>query len=403
MQWRDEEGNLGNDQITGVTAPFYVKLVRVDGVFTGYYSTDDANWVEVGSQAITLDTSGLAGLAVTAHNNGLLNVATFTDVAMANSPVAASVHYSGPTDINHVLPWVQVAFSAPVDLTTIPASISLTQNGNPVTIPPGALYALAVQGKSSLYAIGGLPAIEHGEGLYVLTVQGSAVLDSHDLVPGEGTVTTTWLIDTTPPESTVNPLPARESGAQFPVNVQGTDPEGPGGSPASGVASFDIYVSTNGHGWKFWINVPASSPSATFHGQFNTTYSFYSIAHDLAGNLEVKTPGAEATTYVGLSSIPAIMIASNGASNSANHPTVINESADLSPAPIGLVQVTADAKLPATNPSRRLLDHIDRAIDIDLGSSVRALQSIATTAVDASAVDLILAKHSEDMKPGDPA
>ncbi|MFI5455749.1 MAG: dockerin type I repeat-containing protein [Isosphaerales bacterium] len=44
--------------------------------------------------------------------------------------------------------------------------------------------------------------------------------------------------------------------------------------------------------------MPASNPTATFTGQSNTTYAFYSIAHDLAGNTESKTPLIEAITYV---------------------------------------------------------------------------------------------------------
>ena len=44
--------------------------------------------------------------------------------------------------------------------------------------------------------------------------------------------------------------------------------------------------------------MPASSPTATFTGQSNTTYAFYSIAHDLAGNTESKKPSIEASTYL---------------------------------------------------------------------------------------------------------
>ena len=47
-----------------------------------------------------------------------------------------------------------------------------------------------------------------------------------------------------------------------------------------------------------WTTVPASSPTANFTGQSYTTYAFYSIAHDRAGNTEVKTPAIEASTYL---------------------------------------------------------------------------------------------------------
>jgi hypothetical protein len=75
------------------------------------------------------------------------------------------------------------------------------------------------------------------------------------------------------------------------------------GADASGVvpqglSSFDIYVSINGGAWGLWTTVPAASPTATFTGQGGTTYAFYSIAHDLAGYTEQKSPRTEAITSV---------------------------------------------------------------------------------------------------------
>ncbi len=71
-----------------------------------------------------------------------------------------------------------------------------------------------------------------------------------------------------------------------------------GGSPPSGLASFDIYSSTNGGAWSLWTSVPASSPSANFTGQSNTTYAFYSRATDNAGNTQAYRPQIEAGTYL---------------------------------------------------------------------------------------------------------
>ncbi len=47
-----------------------------------------------------------------------------------------------------------------------------------------------------------------------------------------------------------------------------------------------------------WTTVPASNPTANFTGQSNTTYAFYSIAHDQAGNIENKKSLIEASTYL---------------------------------------------------------------------------------------------------------
>jgi hypothetical protein len=62
--------------------------------------------------------------------------------------------------------------------------------------------------------------------------------------------------------------------------------------------SYAIYESTNGGPWTPWTTVSATAPTASFTGQSNTTYSFYSIATDYAGNSEVKQPIIEASTYV---------------------------------------------------------------------------------------------------------
>ncbi len=130
-----------------------------------------------------------------------------------------------------------------------------------------------------------------------MTVNAANILDTYGN-PGAGTASTSWLMDTTRPTSKVNPLAQRGTSLSFTVSAGGSDPSGPNNSPPSGLASFDIYAAINGGPWTFWTNVPASRPSATYTGQSNTTYTFYSIAHDLAGNVEVKTPLIEASTYL---------------------------------------------------------------------------------------------------------
>ena len=97
------------------------------------------------------------------------------------------------------------------------------------------------------------------------------------------------------PSSSVSALPKRGTSLSFTVSVTGSDAAT--ASP-SGVTTFDIYSSTNGGPWAYWTTVPVSNPSATFNGQSNTIYAFYSIAHDLAGYTEVKAPTIEASTYL---------------------------------------------------------------------------------------------------------
>ncbi|HKI34800.1 MAG TPA: discoidin domain-containing protein [Gemmataceae bacterium] len=84
FQWRASAGAVpGNTNITGISAPVWVKLTRSGNSFAGYYSSDGVTWKQVGStQTITMPSSIQAGLAVTAHDNSKLATATFTNVAV---------------------------------------------------------------------------------------------------------------------------------------------------------------------------------------------------------------------------------------------------------------------------------------------------------------------------------
>ncbi|MFC0018250.1 chitobiase/beta-hexosaminidase C-terminal domain-containing protein [Roseibacillus persicicus] len=107
-----------------------------------------------------------------------------------------------------------------------------------------------------------------------------------------GTYTLTYEVnpeaDSVPPTSSMAALPAN-SPADIPVFWSGSD--------NVGVALYDVYVSANGSAWSLWKdNTPEAG--AVYPGTVGETYSFYSVAIDHAGNNEVKSPVAEATTTV---------------------------------------------------------------------------------------------------------
>ncbi len=117
---------------------------------------------------------------------------------------------------------------------------------------------------------------------------------------------TVTIVQLPPPVSYVDPLGPRQSALSFPITVTGSDP-----APGPGVAFYSIYDSANGGPFTLWTTVPASNPTATFTAQSGTTYAFHSIATDLAGNVEVKSPTLiEASTYVPDLTPPATQITS---------------------------------------------------------------------------------------------
>jgi regulation of enolase protein 1 (concanavalin A-like superfamily) len=84
FQWRSTAGgNPSYFAVGGINPPTWLKLVRSSSTFTGFYSADGSNWVQVTNQSVTLNTNVLVGLDVTAHNNSALNTATFTNVSVA--------------------------------------------------------------------------------------------------------------------------------------------------------------------------------------------------------------------------------------------------------------------------------------------------------------------------------
>ncbi len=128
-----------------------------------------------------------------------------------------------------------------------------------------------------------------------------------------GTYTLTYTplpsADTTPPASSVAPLPA-SSYAQIPLNWSGMD--NPGGS---GIAFYDIYVSQNDGPFTLWL-ARTTETGAIYQGAYGSTYAFYSLATDSSGNRESAPLVPEAQTTVNLTnSPPTILAATNVVAN----------------------------------------------------------------------------------------
>ena len=82
------------------------------------------------------------------------------------------------------------------------SAVTLTRCGVGVQLP-GLTFALV---SGTTYSIGGLGALTLGQGTFVLSLDGTKIADLAGNVC-TGSKSTSWLLDTTPPSSTVNPLP----------------------------------------------------------------------------------------------------------------------------------------------------------------------------------------------------
>jgi hypothetical protein len=66
----------------GITAPYWVKLVRSGDTFTGYRSSTGTSWSQLGSDTISMGANVLIGVAVTSSASTVSSTSTFTDLDM---------------------------------------------------------------------------------------------------------------------------------------------------------------------------------------------------------------------------------------------------------------------------------------------------------------------------------
>jgi hypothetical protein len=98
------------------------------------------------------------------------------------------------------------------------------------------------------------------------------------------------IIDLISPFSAVAVLAPIQYEDSFMVSWQGSD-------NLSGISDYAVFVSTNGGAYEQWL-IDYSDTSAYFHGVADSTYSFYSLATDSAGNVEEAPSTYDATTLV---------------------------------------------------------------------------------------------------------
>ncbi len=108
-------------------------------------------------------------------------------------------------------------------------------------------------------------------------------------------------VDITAPTATVRSLPLTTTTSAITLTIDTNDPAGAVGNPASGVASYDVYVAVDSGAWSLFADdVPASQSTVNFTPSSNHRYWFRAIAKDNAGNTEVESanPLPEANTFV---------------------------------------------------------------------------------------------------------
>ena len=151
---------------------------------------------------------------------------------------------------------------------------------------------------------------------------------------------TTINIDQVPPTSHVTVLPANENSANFTVQWSGND-------ATSGIQDYTIYVSDNGGAFTPW-QTNISATSATFNGTGSHTYGFYSLARDMAGNVELAKTTAEATTMAGAggTTTPTVSVSPSPSPATTTQAVTVTITVSGNPAPTGSVSLTSGSYAP---------------------------------------------------------
>jgi hypothetical protein len=154
-----------------------------------------------------------------------------------------------------------------------------------------------------------------GEGSVAYTILPRAGIRTGDVVRNGATIvfdsnapieTPVWVntFDVDPPQSEIVPLPVSHDVVSFDVAWTGSD-------VGSGIQNYSVYFTDSGGPLTaFTLNTTAGS--ARFVGQTGHTYGFYSVARDVAGNLESIAAAPDAvTTILADTEPPSISVAAS--------------------------------------------------------------------------------------------
>jgi hypothetical protein len=160
----------------------------------------------------------------------------------------------------------------------------------------------------------------------------------------------------------VQALAATQNNLSFPVTWSGTD-------SGSGVGTYTIYVSDNGGGFTAW-QTATTSTSAQYTGVDGHTYSFYSIATDLVGNVEAAKVAGEASTMLVVA--PAANL---------NPTSIAFGSVAVGSSSSAMVTVTSTGGTPLTVTGFTLSDTVNFSQSNTCSSALSAGQSCTVTVV----------------------
>ena len=156
-----------NNNLTGMTVPYWLRLARSGATFTAFCSSNGVNWVTVGSSNLTgFATSAVWGLAVTAHNNSLASAVNFDNVALPNTAPVLNVITNRTLIAGQILTVTNTATDANVPpqaltfgLLTSPAGMTLNATNGILTWRPAIAQSPTTNTVAVIVADNGTPSL----------------------------------------------------------------------------------------------------------------------------------------------------------------------------------------------------------------------------------------------------
>ena len=253
-------------------------------------SSDDETWTlgnligltgASGNYTLALLPAGIEDTAGSALSAG--GSISFAVAAAPTVSIAAVSPNPRTTPVNSLT----ITFSDAVSAFT-PADLTLSDNGGTNLL--SSAQALTTSDNVT-WTLNNLAGLTGADGNYVLTLLPAGITDGAGESLAAG-ASTSFLIGSPPPTSSVSPLPAVSVATHFTVDWSGQAyPSG------NSIASFDVYVQDDGGPFTLWQS-NTTATSEVYTGVPGNTYGFYSVATDQKGNQEVKAAVAEASTLV---------------------------------------------------------------------------------------------------------
>jgi hypothetical protein len=289
----DVRGSDGSSKLANVTSVGQVVTLQLWATVTGSNNTgtDEALQTIAGSIESTrsANTSATGNLANTTGPTS-----PFNSLGGSQSPTAQDLNSDGQTDLGSNNPATSDGYlysRAPSPETN--GTVSGPSMSFHVFDFQYTVTSLGTSGQDSINFVpfhltgGGFTGIWREDGVPFNDQTGTILAGAPFVIKGPSSGA-----DTTPPTSSVSPLPATESTTSFTLNWSGSDNAG-----GSGLANYDIYYNDNGGAVKLLLN-HTTATSTTFNGVNGHRYAFFSRARDNAGNLEAAPSTADAVTTV---------------------------------------------------------------------------------------------------------